>query len=81
MSCDPLKFSTSCFDNSAGYPQPCHNASCHFTGIDNPHNVVYMHRKYHSTIYFALSNLWPSCLVSLVYQETTLQEELSMKYK
>ena len=46
-TCNPTKFISSCHDTqSLGGVLPCKLASCHFTGIDNPNNVVYMHRKY-----------------------------------
>ncbi|XP_045760351.1 choline transporter-like 2 isoform X3 [Maniola jurtina] len=43
-SCNPLTFAEKCHDTSSvGGLLPCQLASCHFTGIDNPHNVIYMH--------------------------------------
>lgn len=43
-TCNPTKFISSCHDTrSVGGLLPCKLASCHFTGIDNPNNVIYMH--------------------------------------
>ncbi|XP_034841494.1 choline transporter-like 2 isoform X3 [Maniola hyperantus] len=43
-SCNPLTFAEKCHDTSSvGGLLPCQLAGCHFTGIDNPHNVIYMH--------------------------------------
>ncbi|XP_050359441.1 choline transporter-like 2 isoform X3 [Nymphalis io] len=41
VSCNPAKFISQCHDSSSGL-LPCQVASCHFTGIDNPHSVIYM---------------------------------------
>ncbi|CAG5041956.1 unnamed protein product [Parnassius apollo] len=45
VSCEPLTFTQMCRDTSQGvsYQQPCRLASCHFTGIENPNSVTYMH--------------------------------------
>ncbi|XP_049887593.1 choline transporter-like 2 isoform X3 [Pectinophora gossypiella] len=42
VPCDPLTFTASCFDTSNGIRQ-CQQAVCHFTGIDNPRSVAYLH--------------------------------------
>ncbi|XP_052747500.1 choline transporter-like 2 isoform X2 [Bicyclus anynana] len=43
-SCDPIKFFQKCHDTSSvGTILPCRLASCHFTGIENQNNVIYMH--------------------------------------
>ncbi|CAK1599547.1 unnamed protein product [Parnassius mnemosyne] len=45
VSCEPSTFTLKCRDTSPGasYQQPCQLASCHFTGIENPKSVIYMH--------------------------------------
>ncbi|CAH0699204.1 unnamed protein product [Spodoptera exigua] len=40
QSCDPVTFLTHCFDQNGG---SCSKAMCHFTGLENPHSVVYLH--------------------------------------
>lgn len=40
QSCDPVTFLSHCFDSSGG---SCKQAMCHFTGLENPHSVVYLH--------------------------------------
>uniref|UniRef100_A0A2A4K4L2 Choline transporter-like protein n=1 Tax=Heliothis virescens TaxID=7102 RepID=A0A2A4K4L2_HELVI len=39
--CDPVQFTTSCRDQNTG--QACNLATCHFTGLDSPNSVVYLH--------------------------------------
>ncbi|KAG6465142.1 hypothetical protein O3G_MSEX014956, partial [Manduca sexta] len=39
-SCDPATFALKCRDTAGG---ACKMAICHFTGINNPHSVVYLH--------------------------------------
>ncbi|CAG4925770.1 unnamed protein product [Colias eurytheme] len=44
QACDPAKFVSVCRDTSSpGGLLPCSLASCHFTGIDNPNNVIALH--------------------------------------
>ncbi|RVE43260.1 hypothetical protein evm_012090 [Chilo suppressalis] len=43
VDCNPASFSVNCHDSSGGYQQPCSLASCHFTGLDSPTSVVYLH--------------------------------------
>ncbi|XP_022835299.1 CTL-like protein 2 isoform X3 [Spodoptera litura] len=40
QSCDPVTFLKDCFDSNGG---SCKQAMCHFTGLENPHSVVYLH--------------------------------------
>ncbi|CAH0600697.1 unnamed protein product [Chrysodeixis includens] len=40
VSCDPATFTLSCKDAGGGL---CRLATCHFTGLDSPHSVVYLH--------------------------------------
>ncbi|XP_028176607.1 CTL-like protein 2 isoform X1 [Ostrinia furnacalis] len=40
VSCNPLQFSISCSDASG---HACSLATCHFTGLDGPTSVVYLH--------------------------------------
>ncbi|XP_026725806.1 CTL-like protein 2 isoform X1 [Trichoplusia ni] len=40
VSCDPATFTMSCKDAAGGL---CRLATCHFTGLDSPHSVVYLH--------------------------------------
>ncbi|XP_039745321.1 choline transporter-like 2 isoform X2 [Pararge aegeria] len=41
--CNPLTFVEKCHDTSSvNGLLPCQLASCHFTGIENPNNVIYM---------------------------------------
>lgn len=42
-NCNPLEFSSSCRDSSSGSPQACKLASCHFTGLEGPHVIIYLH--------------------------------------
>lgn len=45
-ACNRATFVEKCHDTSSGDRLlPCQLASCHFTGIDNPHYVIYMQRK------------------------------------
>ncbi|KAJ8734636.1 hypothetical protein PYW08_013886 [Mythimna loreyi] len=39
-ACDPVTFLTGCGDQAGG---ACKLATCHFTGLDSPHSVVYLH--------------------------------------
>ncbi|CAH2100196.1 unnamed protein product [Euphydryas editha] len=41
-ACNPAKFISQCHDTRSGV-LPCQLASCHFTGINNPQSVIYMH--------------------------------------
>ncbi|XP_047028248.1 choline transporter-like 2 isoform X4 [Helicoverpa zea] len=41
IPCDPVQFMTSCRDQNTG--QACSLATCHFTGLDSPNSVVYLH--------------------------------------
>ncbi|XP_038209428.1 choline transporter-like 2 isoform X2 [Zerene cesonia] len=44
QDCNPAKFVSVCHDTSSvGGLLPCSLASCHFTGIDNPTNVIFLH--------------------------------------
>ncbi|XP_014369453.2 choline transporter-like 2 isoform X1 [Papilio machaon] len=45
VSCDPATFTLKCRDTSAGAGAlaTCRLASCHFTGLDGPHSIVYLH--------------------------------------
>ncbi|CAG9575618.1 unnamed protein product [Danaus chrysippus] len=42
VSCDPVKFAASCHDMSNAL-LPCANATCHYTGVDSPHYIIYLH--------------------------------------
>nr|XP_049698463.1 choline transporter-like 2 isoform X3 [Helicoverpa armigera] len=41
IPCDPVQFMTSCRDQNTG--GACSLATCHFTGLDSPNSVVYLH--------------------------------------
>ncbi|XP_050674068.1 choline transporter-like 2 isoform X2 [Leptidea sinapis] len=44
QECNPAKFVSSCRDTaSVGGALPCSLASCHFTGVNNPNNIIYLH--------------------------------------
>ncbi|XP_073941370.1 choline transporter-like 2 isoform X2 [Choristoneura fumiferana] len=44
QSCDPVTFLTKCRNtNASSLVSTCAQASCHFSGLDSPHSVVYMH--------------------------------------
>ncbi|KPI95519.1 CTL-like protein 2 [Papilio xuthus] len=45
VSCDPITFTSKCRDTSAsaGVMATCRLASCHFTGLDSPHSILYLH--------------------------------------
>ncbi|XP_075987480.1 choline transporter-like 2 isoform X4 [Anticarsia gemmatalis] len=42
-SCDPVTFTASCHDTNAGLLSACKAATCHFTGLDSPTSVVWLH--------------------------------------
>ncbi|XP_032510800.2 choline transporter-like 2 isoform X3 [Danaus plexippus] len=42
VSCDPVRFAASCHDTSNAL-LPCANATCHYTGVDSPHYIIYLH--------------------------------------
>lgn len=43
--CDPITFTAKCHNRTGGILESCGMASCHFTGLDSPTSVVYLHRK------------------------------------
>ncbi|CAH0747569.1 unnamed protein product [Diatraea saccharalis] len=43
VDCNPATFTLNCHDTSEGSLKPCNLASCHFTGLDSPTSVIYLH--------------------------------------
>ncbi|KAJ0181029.1 hypothetical protein K1T71_003114 [Dendrolimus kikuchii] len=41
--CEPAKFTISCHNKTGSLIEACGLASCHFTGLDSPTSVVYLH--------------------------------------
>lgn len=43
VACNPVNFSLHCHDNTGGLLSACKLATCHFTGLDSPNSVVWLH--------------------------------------